>query len=158
MDPFCLFLARAKRAASKKDRRESETKKGTRARLMLRPKRPEGCARQAWQRLANPRQGQETKRGPPREKGDQNMGTLRTLEPTNRHRFARLARCYPTCCPLVRFSHIASKMLRARRDGPCAHGNAPAPRLKRHVMTNSKKRGRASAVARQQRAYCVNAW
>ena len=53
---------------------------------------------------------------------------------------------YPTRCPLVRFSHIASKMLRATspnqvlthaaraaarralvratRDGPCAHGKA----------------------------------
>ena len=29
---------------------------------------------------------------------------------------------YPTCCPLVRFSHIGS-IEDAARDGPCAHGN-----------------------------------
>ena len=29
---------------------------------------------------------------------------------------------YPTCCPLVRFSHIGS-IKDAARDGPCAHGN-----------------------------------
>ena len=28
---------------------------------------------------------------------------------------------YPTCCPLVRFSHIGS-IKDAARDGPCAHG------------------------------------
>ena len=28
---------------------------------------------------------------------------------------------YPTCCPLVRFSHIGS-IEDAARDGPCAHG------------------------------------
>ena len=28
---------------------------------------------------------------------------------------------YPTCCPLVRFSHIGS-IEDTARDGPCAHG------------------------------------
>ena len=34
-------------------------------------------------------------------------------------RNSRRASPYPTCCPLVRFSHKD-----AARDGPCAHGNA----------------------------------
>ena len=61
-------------------------------------------------------------------------------------KFCKSNNCYPTCCPLVRFSHIASKMLRAgharfshilhsiaskmlreamragHARGPCAHG------------------------------------
>ena len=32
---------------------------------------------------------------------------------------------YPTCCPLVRFSHIGS-IEDAARDGPCAHGKGNA--------------------------------
>ena len=33
-------------------------------------------------------------------------------------------RAYPTCCPLVRFSH--GSIEDAARDGPCAHGNLRA--------------------------------
>ena len=34
---------------------------------------------------------------------------------------------YPTCGPLVRFSHIGS-IEDAARDGPCAHGNVISAR------------------------------
>ena len=35
---------------------------------------------------------------------------------------ARMVKVYPTCCPLVRFSHIGGSIKDAARDGPCAHG------------------------------------
>ena len=62
---------------------------------------------------------------------------------------------YPTCCPLVRFSHIGS-IEDAARDGPCAHGK-PLPEFRYSHAAQSEqssdgRRDEHMRIARRIRA------
>ena len=54
---------------------------------------------------------------------------------------------YPSCCPLVRFSHIGS-IEDAARDGPCAHGKSVVYRSQAKLIKRYLAGREASSCAR----------